>query len=121
ILAGDLAGALADSPLGQFHDLDQLTAFADYKVPQVLRGLGILRYSNELSAKIASREHLEPGSGQEIEIRAATIWGCELLRQALASRGRDIAAHELDWMLWKQGQSLPVDTPPYHLTQTIYY
>lgn len=121
ILAGDLSGALADSPLGHFHDLDQLTAFADYKVPQVLRGLGILRYSDDLSATISARAHLEPGSDQEIEIRAATIWGCELLRQALADHDHEIAAHELDWMLWERGQSLPDDTEPYHLTPTIFY
>lgn len=121
ILAGDLAGALEGTPVGALDDLDQLTAFADYKVPQVLRGLGILRYSDRLAATIADRRHIEAGTGPEIEIRAATIWGCELLRQALAQRGRNIPAHELDWMLWEQGQSLPPDTPPYHLTPTIYY
>ena len=41
ILAGDLAGGLAGSPLGDLHDLDGLTAFADYKVPQMLRHLDV--------------------------------------------------------------------------------
>lgn len=121
ILAGDIAGGLSGSPLGQFHDLDQLTAFADYKVPQVLRQLGILRYSGTLSALIATREHLPAGSTSEIEIRAATIWGCELLRRALAASGRDIPAHELDWLLWTESQSLPGITHPYHLTPTVFY
>jgi hypothetical protein len=121
ILAGDLAGALEGSPLGRFRDLHQLTAFADYKVPQVLRQLGILRYSDELAARIARREIIPAGSRAEIEIRAATVWGCELLRQALATRGRHIAAHELDWLLWTEGQALPTQAEPYHRTPTVFY
>jgi hypothetical protein len=121
ILAGDFAGGLADSPLGSFHDLDQLTAFADYKVPQILRQMGIIRYSDALSATIAARKHIPARSTEEMEIRAATIWGCELLRQALANAGRDISAHELDWLLWTESQSLPGAINPYHLTPTIYY
>lgn len=121
ILAGDLAGSLTGSPLGTFADLHRLTAFADYKVPQVLRKLGILEYSPELSGMIANRMVLPAGSTAEIEIRSATIWGCELLRQALAARGRNVPAHELDWMLWTQGQSLPGDVAPYHRTLTRFY
>lgn len=121
ILAGDLAGGLSGSPLGVFHDLHKLTAFADYKVPQVLRQLGILMYSPALSATIETREHIIAGSAAEIEIRSATIWGVELLRQALSAAGRELSAHELDWLLWTQSQALPGSTHPYHLTPTIYY
>lgn len=121
ILAGDLAGGLAGSPLGQFRDLDELTAFADYKVPQVLRQLEILCYSDALASRISRREYLPAGSAEEIEIRAGTIWGCELLRQALSGRGQRVSAHELDWRLWTMGQSLPRGTEPYHLTPTIFY
>lgn len=121
ILAGDLAGGLTGSPLGEFDDLDLLTAFADYKLPQVLRLLGILRYSDSLAGRIARREHLRPGSVEEIEIRAATIWGCELLCRALRDRGSAVSAHELDWLLWTMGQSVPAGTEPYHLTPTVFY
>ena len=37
--------------LGHFHDISALTMFADYRVPVVLRQMGILRYSQELAAK----------------------------------------------------------------------
>lgn len=121
ILAGDLAGGLQGSPLGTFHDLDRLTAFADYKVPQVLRELGILRYSPALAAIIEARDHTPAGSLVEMEIRAGTIWGVELLRQALRDRGRTLSAYELDWLLWTQAQALPGLTHPYHLTPTVYY
>ncbi len=121
IFAGDLAGGLQGSPLGVFHDIHTLTAFADYKVPQMLRELGILRYAPGLAAIIEAREHIPAGSLAEIEIRAGTIWGVELLRQALRGRGRRVSAHELDWLLWTQAQELPGLTYPYHLTPTIYY
>jgi hypothetical protein len=121
ILAGDLAGGLSGSPLGAFHDLQELTAFADYKVPQVLRQLGILVYSPALSATIQTREHIVAGSTAEIEIRAGTIWGVELLRQALSAAGRNLSAHELDWLLWARSQALPGSTHPYHLTPTMFY
>ena len=119
ILASDLAGALGDRI--SLNGVDQLTAFADYKVPQVLRALGILRYRDDLAESIRRRELIPAGSRPEVEIRAATIWGCELLRQALASGGRAFTASEVDWLLWNQGQSLPEATEPYHRTRTIYY
>jgi hypothetical protein len=121
ILVGDLAGGLGGSPLGVFDDLHQLTAFADYKVPQMLRELEVLRYSPALSATIETREHIVAGSSAEMEIRAGTIWGVELLRQALQGQGRELSAYELDWLLWTQSQAFPGAKHPYHLTPTIYY
>lgn len=121
ILVADLHGAFAGAGLGAFHDLDTLTAFADYKVPQVLRGLGVIAYDAPLAAAIARRELLPPGSPEEVEIRAATIWGCELIRRALAARGRPLRAFEIDWALWTAGQALPAATEPYHRTLTRFY
>jgi hypothetical protein len=121
ILVADLHGAFAGQDLGEFADLDVLTAFADYKVPQVLRALGVLAYEPRLAERIARREIIPPGSPAEVEIRAATIWSCELLRQALAERGQSLRAFEIDWALWNAGQSLPPETPPYHRTPTIFY
>jgi hypothetical protein len=119
ILIADLAGAFANEGLGAFDDLDGLTAFADYKVPQVLRRLGVLVYSDELAGKIDRWELIPAGSPAEIEIRAGTIWGCELLRQALSRR--DLRAFEIDWTLWTAGQNLPPDATPYHRTYTGFY
>jgi hypothetical protein len=121
ILASDLHGAFNGSGLGAFHDLDQLTAFADYKVPQVLRALGALNYETELSRLIEERVELPAGSEFEVEIRAATIWAVEELRRALLQRGLQLPAYQLDWTLWQLGQNLPASTSPYHRTRTIYY
>jgi hypothetical protein len=117
ILVSDLHGAGAAT----FGDLDVLTAFADYKVPQVLRRFGILVYAPELADRIARRDLIPAGSAPEVEIRAATVWACELLRRAVAARGVALRAFEIDWALWSFGQTLPPGTEPYHRTRTIFY
>lgn len=121
ILMSDLAGAFEGEGFGAFHDFAELTAFADYKVPQVLRRLGILRYMPELAERITNREQIRAGSEEEIEIRAATIWGVEYLRRALAIHGRSLPAGDIDWLLWQAGQHLPPGTEPYHRTLTVFY
>ena len=121
ILVADLHGAFGGTGLGAFSDLSLLTAFADYKVPQVLRELGILVYSDALSATIERRALLAQGAAQEVEIRAATVWACELLRRELAQAGRLLKATEVDWALWLAGQSLPAGARPYHRTYTVFY
>lgn len=47
-------GAFGGRGLGDFHDIDQLTMFADYRVPVTLAELGILSYSPELLRKVVS-------------------------------------------------------------------
>ncbi len=87
----------------------------------MLRHLGILRYGDELAASIGARELIEPGSREEIEIRTATIWACELIRQCLSDLGTRFTASDVDWLLWNLGQSLPPTCEPYHRTVTIFY
>jgi hypothetical protein len=121
ILIADLHGAFDGQGPGAFDDLDRLTAFADYKVPQILRRFGVLEYHPELARSIAAYELIPPGDEREVEIRAATIWAVELLRRALERRGPPLRAFEIDWLLWHASQSLPPDAEPYHRTLTIYY
>jgi hypothetical protein len=121
ICVADLAGSLGGRGLGRFDDLDRLTAFADYKVPQVLRRLGVLVYAPELAVLLDARTLISAGGEPEVEIRAATVWGVELLRRALAERGVALAATEIDWLLWERGQRPDAADRPYHLTPTIYY
>jgi hypothetical protein len=120
ICAADLYGAFGGERWGALRDLDRLTAFADYKVPQLLRAEGILTYAPDLAARIDAREPLEAGSPEEVEIRAATVWGVELLRRALAERGVAVRPFEIDWYLWTRAQERH-DMAPYHRTLTCYY
>ena len=121
ILPADLWGAYAGEGPGAFHDIDRLTAFADYKVPQVLEALGVLRYAPALEAKLAAGTELASGSAEEVEIRAMTIYGTERLREALARVGRPLSAIQLDWILWELGLRPDTRFKPYHLTRTTAY
>ena len=49
------------------------TPCADYRVPVVLRELGVLRYAPALAAAVDAKQELAPGSQEEVEIRAATV------------------------------------------------
>ncbi|MDQ4078960.1 MAG: queuosine salvage family protein [Chloroflexota bacterium] len=121
ILAGDLWGSFDGQGLGRFDDIDQLTMFADYRVPQLLRGEGILEYNTRLASIVDLCRELPSGSDLEIEIRAASIHAVELLRDALAARDIQISALELDWILWNEGEAQQQELKPHHRTLTIYY
>lgn len=121
IFVGDVWGAFGGEGLGTFDDVDELTMFADYRVPQLLRPLGILHYSDQLAAHVDARDEIPAGSEQEVEIRAATVQAVERLRNVLAEHGRELHTVELDWLLWQRGEAQREELPPHHRTLTIYY
>ncbi len=121
IFAADLYGAFAGRKWGGFSDIDRLTAFADYKLPQVLRHLRVFRYDKTLARKVDQQVCLSEGSPEEVEIRANTIWAVELIRQNLARMGRPLKALEVDSILWNLGQAPEYRARPYHRTLTVFY
>ncbi len=121
IFAADLHGAFNGEEWGSFGDMDRLTTFADYKLPQVLRQTGIMVYEQSLSKKVDHQILIEPGSLEEVEIRANTIWTVELLRQELERAGNVFRAFEIDWILWNLGQDDVFREKPYHRTVSIFY
>ena len=126
IFVGDLYGAFEAKSLGAFHDIDELTMFADYRVPAVLRELNILEYSAELTRLIDAREELKPGSEEEVEIRAATVTAVERIRVAVGEKfggeGRGLPkALFLDWYLWELGEAARHEHRPHHRTLTVFY
>jgi hypothetical protein len=120
ICVADLYGAFGGKSWGAFTDLHQLTAFADYKLPQVLRHLKVLEYHPTLAKRIDNQELLEAGSEEEIELRASTVWACELLRREMMHQDHPVTAAEIDLRLWLLGQQSNA-MQPYHRTRTIYY
>jgi Potential Queuosine, Q, salvage protein family len=121
ICVADLHGAFGGKRWGAFTNLDKLTIFADYKLPQVLRHYDVLAYHANLAERVDNQELLEPGREAEVELRAATIWACELLRREMShAAGREITAVEIDQLLWYLGQNAS-GMRPYHRTRTIYY
>lgn len=121
ILAADLYGAFQGKDWGGFEDMNELTAFADYKLPQVLRHLGVFVYAPALARKIDGKVLLEVGSPEEVEIRANTVWAVELIRREIERTGVRLRAFEIDWILWHLGQDPAFKAKPYHRTITIYY
>lgn len=121
IFIGDLWGSFAGRGLGAFEDIGELTMFADYRVPQLLRGADILRYSGRLAPIIDTCRQIEPGSAYEVELRAATIQAVERLRDRLAGQGRAMTTLELDWYLWHQAEAHKDQLKPHHRTLTIFY
>jgi len=121
ILCSDLHGALNGEAWGSFHDVGELTAFADYKLPQVLRKLGVLVYSDGLSRRVDSLDLIAPGSPEEVEIRANTIMAVECLGQEARALGSEVKSNELDGLLWQMGQEDSFRDRPFHRTVTIFY
>ncbi len=102
--------------IAEFSDIDRLTIFADNLVPHVLRVDGILRYDPELSARIDAGELLEPGSREEVEIRACAVEACERIGAVLG-----IAPRILDVWLWNRGQAPEYKAIPRHRARSVYY
>ncbi len=121
ILVADLRAITGGEGAGAIRGMEGLTAFADYKLPQRLRALGVLVYADELARVVDSYTLIPAGSEPEIEIRAATVWAVEALRRALARHGVARTASELDERLWVESQERLPDERPYHRTRTIYY
>ncbi len=119
ILCSDLAGTFAGQGPGALEDLAWLTAFADYKLPQILWARGALVLHPRLAQRILAHEPLPAGRPEEVEIRAATVAAVEVLVDKLRRKGRPLRAFEVDWMLWNLSQTpLPV---PHHRTLTWAY
>lgn len=121
IFVSDVYTAFGGNGFGNFTDIEDLTAFADYKLPQVLRELGITSYDPELAEKVDGFRYLEPGCEQEIEIRAMTIWAVEEIKKAFLQAGRKVRSTEVDNWLWQLGQLDDFRQHPYHRCRTIYY
>jgi hypothetical protein len=102
-------------------NLEQLTAFADYKVPQSLRKFGILVYAEDLAHKVDKLKEIISGSDEELEIRANTIWAVELVTQALKEKFPDICAAKVDELIWLKGQIKSPTDKPYHRCRAIWY
>ncbi len=121
ICVADLRAITGGVGVGDIHGIERLTAFADYKLPQLLRRFGVIHYAPALAAQVDSYTLILAGSAAEVEIRAATLWAVELLRRALSQRGITRNASEIDYRLWSESQTKTPDERPYHRTRTIYY
>lgn len=78
ICAADLWAAFDGESFGEFHDIDNITMFADYRVPQILNALGCLWYSPLLDNAIRQKKLIESGHTWEIQLRGQPLSDFEL-------------------------------------------
>jgi len=125
IAAADIWGALGGHAPADFRDIDRLTTFADYRLPQLLRLRGALVLGRDLAERIDSGREVLPGSREEIEIRSATIQAVARLVADLAELGARRSAVEVDWWLWHTAEAEARSTAPaaplHHRTRTVHY
>jgi hypothetical protein len=125
IFAADVYGAFGGRGLGAFHDVGELTMFSDYRVPQLLRELGVLRYDDALARQVDTQQAVGAGNEEEVQVRAGSVVAVERIRGAVAARrgGAALPPHSvaIDWMLWEEGEARRKQLRPHHRTLTLYY
>eukprot|EP01116_Phalansterium_solitarium_P024396 TRINITY_DN8937_c0_g1_i1.p1 TRINITY_DN8937_c0_g1~~TRINITY_DN8937_c0_g1_i1.p1 ORF type:complete len:336 (+),score=93.01 TRINITY_DN8937_c0_g1_i1:95-1102(+) len=129
ILIADLWACFENTGLGRFDDIDVVTMFADYRVPQTLVYMGVLQYSDELMRALQSKENIEHGDRREIEIRGASIWAVELIRRkmketyVLSGIEAPLNAIVIDFYLWgyAKDHAQKLAHIPIHRTRTTFY
>ncbi|CAF5001456.1 unnamed protein product, partial [Rotaria sp. Silwood1] len=133
LLVSDIWKRLHGHGLGHFIDIDSLTMFADYSVPQLLSYEGVLVYSPELKRRIDGKEEIPPGDSDECEIRAGSILVVDLivnhaneiirLEKNSENEGKKLNAATVDGYLWRKSvdQEHLYQQTPFHRTRTIFY
>jgi hypothetical protein len=115
-----LYGALKNTAKGfdTIQDVEEFTLFADYGIPAYLSSTGVLENSPSLEDRIKSKEPIEEGSQEEIEIRAATVVAGDRLQTQLSKEGYPVSVPILDYLLWSRRKQ--TETHP-HITFTDAY
>ncbi|EED94810.1 predicted protein [Thalassiosira pseudonana CCMP1335] len=100
-----------------FTDMDAVTTFPDYRVPQILRHVAVLRYGSQLANLIDNQLELEKSGMDEVSIRASTVVAVEELLSD------DVSAVTIDWYLWQKGERLDRanQLEPHHRVRTTFY
>jgi hypothetical protein len=88
ILVADLWACFNGESYGEFHDIDKITMFADYRIPQILMTMGALYCSPAVAATIKDKKMIESGCSWELQIRGKlfNMWcniSCLLNRNSL--------------------------------------
>ncbi|XP_022054779.2 queuosine salvage protein isoform X1 [Acanthochromis polyacanthus] len=130
ILVADLWGVMEARGHGDIINIDWLTMFADYRVPQALVYLEALRYSDTLMQTLKNGELLCSGDRREVEIRGCSIWSVELIKDRLCKlvQERDgqtcnVNSAIIDFYLWPYAKQHHKEMAhiPIHRTRCIYY
>lgn len=131
ILVADIWACFEGKGHGLFTDIDCLTMFADYRVPQVLNYFGVLTYSDALMKRLRDETRLfTPGERLEVEIRGCSIWAVELIleetKKILQQSGKNgfpLNAIIADFYLWDYSKDHWKEMAhiPIHRIRSIFY
>jgi len=122
LLVHDIYQVFGGKSFGKLENIGKLTACADYKVPQILRKVGVLFFGKDLQKKIDDGIEISHDSAEEVEIRASTIWAVELIKKEINKDSKQPATSmQINDMLWLSTQEKFSFDRPYHLTRTTDY
>ncbi|KAM6518375.1 hypothetical protein FSOLCH5_007144 [Fusarium solani] len=126
ILVADLWACFNGESYGEFRDIDKITMFADYRIPQILMTLGALYCCPAIAAAITDKKTIESGCSWELQIRACSIWCVELIRREILRQHPDahVNAILIDFFLYdsmKELEAAGKEPIPHHRTRSIWY
>lgn len=144
IFVADLWACFEGQEYGAFRDIDKITMFADYRVPQMLQTLGCLGFSPPLDAALRAKRDLPLGGNWEMQLRGGhttlpwlgstdtnmipgcSIWCVELIRREIKRKHPDaqVNAILIDFFLYdtiKKLESQGQEIIPHHRTRSIWY
>ncbi|KAL3960269.1 hypothetical protein VFPFJ_06825 [Purpureocillium lilacinum] len=126
ILVADLWACFQGESYGTFRDIDKITMFADYRVPQILISLGALYCSPSVATAIKDKQLLKSGSSWEVQLRACSIWCVELIRREIRRHhpNTHVNAILIDFFLYDKMKELEAEGKeafPHHRTRSIWY
>ncbi|XP_041350391.1 queuosine salvage protein-like [Gigantopelta aegis] len=131
ILVADLWGCFGGEDLGEFDDIDTITMFADYRVPQSLVYFGAMKYSDQLMDVLHKDMLFKSGDRMEVEIRGCSIWATELITEECKKlKEKDESMKDvtfnailIDNFLWDLRRELADEMKkiPFHKIRCIYY
>lgn len=127
ILIGDIWACFNGNGIGYFKDIDVITMFADYRVPQSLLWYGVFDYIEELEVQLKQNIIFKNGDIEEQEIRGCSIHAVELLKEYTNKQleKEKINSILIDHFLWdfrrKHAEEIEERGLPFHKVYSIYY
>ncbi|KAF2431058.1 hypothetical protein EJ08DRAFT_197269 [Tothia fuscella] len=126
IFVADLWAAFNGEGLGRFDDIDKITMFADYRIPQILHTIGCMLYSPPLERDIRKKISIKSKSTWEVELRGCSIWCVEMIRKEIIRQNPDakVNAILIDFFLYDTMKELEISGEaqiPHHRTRSIWY
>ncbi|KAL4238109.1 hypothetical protein ACF0H5_002821 [Mactra antiquata] len=127
ILVADIWACFEGEGYGEFNDIETITMFADYRIPQALVYFGALKYSDDLMEFLKQDKMMTSGERLEVEIRGCSIWATELIaeetRKLLSDTNITVNSILIDHYLWDYRREFAdkMTDIPFHKIRCIYY